>query len=79
MIRYLALLTLVWLLGAPLVVGQEVFDPLDPTDDDAQTGIAVGEAIPPFEAVDQNGKSWTFESLRGPNGAVLVFHRSADW
>jgi hypothetical protein len=34
-------------------------------------GPAVGEAIPAFELVDQEG--------RRPKGLVLVFFRSADW
>ena len=63
---------------APLVAQVE-FDPLDPTDDDEQTGIEVGAKIPDFRAVDQNGKVWGFDDLKGPNGAVLIFHRSADW
>jgi peroxiredoxin len=43
------------------------------------TGPAVGEKIPQFEAVDQSGRRQTFDSLRGPNGLLLLFHRSADW
>lgn len=43
------------------------------------TGPAVGQKIPLFEAVDQNGRRQTFESLKGPNGLLLLFHRSADW
>jgi cytochrome oxidase Cu insertion factor (SCO1/SenC/PrrC family) len=42
-------------------------------------GPAVGHRLPPFEAVDQDGRQRTFESLRGPKGLVLVFFRSADW
>jgi hypothetical protein len=42
-------------------------------------GPAVGEKIPPFEAVDQNGQRRDFASLRGPRGLVLLFFRSADW
>lgn len=45
----------------------------------ATRGPSVGEALPPFEAVDQNGRVQTFESLRGPKGLVLVFFQSADW
>jgi hypothetical protein len=43
------------------------------------TGPAVGSRIPAFEATDQTGKIQTFETLRGPNGLVLEFVRSADW
>ena len=76
-IRFLALLAI--LLMTQAIVAQEDFDPLDPTDDDAQMGIDVGTKIPEFRAVDQNGKVWDFDALKGPKGAVLVFHRSADW
>jgi len=53
--------------------------PVPQTDRNATTGPVVGSRIPPFEAVDQNGKPRTFENLRGPNGLVLLFVRSADW
>jgi cytochrome oxidase Cu insertion factor (SCO1/SenC/PrrC family) len=43
------------------------------------TGPAVGEKIPRFEAVDQSGRRQTFETLKGANGLLLLFHRSADW
>lgn len=69
-------LTLVF--ASPLMA-QEVFDTDDPFDEEMKTGIAVGESIPSFRAIDQNGKSWDFENIKGPNGAVLVFFRSADW
>lgn len=62
-----------------MIRAQEDFDPLDPLDDDAQTGIAVGAKIPDFQAVDQHGKRVDFETLKGTNGAMLLFHRSADW
>lgn len=42
-------------------------------------GPAVGQPLPSFEARDQDGKLRTLESLKGPNGLVLVFFRSADW
>ena len=43
------------------------------------TGPAVGETIPDFAAVDQSGKRRSFADLAGPNGLLLLFHRSADW
>jgi hypothetical protein len=42
-------------------------------------GLAVGEKAPPFSAIDQNGQVQTLETLKGPNGMVLLFFRSADW
>jgi len=44
-----------------------------------KTGPAIGERIPAFEAIDQNGHHQTFETLRGPHGLALLFVRSADW
>jgi hypothetical protein len=49
--------------------------PLPPLD----VGPAIGEAVPRFEAPDQDGRLRTFEDLKGPNGLVLLVVRSADW
>ena len=43
------------------------------------TGPAVGQKVPEFEAVDQSGRTQTFETLKGDKGLLLLFHRSADW
>jgi hypothetical protein len=48
-------------------------------DQTTKTGPAVGQKIPVFQAKDQNGRLQDFESIRGPKGAVILFHRSADW
>jgi len=61
------------------VTAQDVFDEPDPLDDGLVTGVDVGEAIPDFRLPDLNGKLWSFDDLKGPNGAVLLFYRSADW
>jgi hypothetical protein len=42
-------------------------------------GLNVGQKIPPFLAHDQNGHDVSSESLKGANGTVLLFFRSADW
>ena len=42
-------------------------------------GPQVGERIPDFSLPDQNGTVWTHDSIMGPNGAMVLFHRSADW
>jgi hypothetical protein len=44
-----------------------------------QVGPQVGTAVPAFEGVDQFGRSHTLQSVLGPNGAMIVFYRSADW
>ena len=43
------------------------------------SGSEIGERIPDFEAYDQNGNLSTLDDVMGPNGAMVVFHRSADW
>jgi hypothetical protein len=44
-----------------------------------RTGPEVGHPVPAFSAMDQNGRTQTLKSVMGPNGAMLVFFRSADW
>ena len=42
-------------------------------------GPQVGDTVPEFNLADQSGQMRTIESIKGPNGAMLLFHRSADW
>ncbi len=42
-------------------------------------GLAIGERLPDFRAKDQEGKLQDFNSIRGPKGAIIYFHRSAAW
>ena len=42
-------------------------------------GPQVGDRVPDFKLPDQNGQLQTLESVRGPNGSLILFHRSADW
>jgi hypothetical protein len=42
-------------------------------------GPQVGAKAPAFAAHDQFGHEQTNETLRGTNGTVLLFFRSADW
>jgi hypothetical protein len=42
-------------------------------------GLAVGQKAPAFSARDQFGQEQTLDSLKGSNGTVLLFFRSADW
>ena len=44
-----------------------------------KTGPDVGQPVPAFSAQDQEGRNQTLKSIMGPNGAMLVFFRSADW
>ena len=47
--------------------------------DVASLGPQVGEQVPAFSLPDQNGRVRTLDSILGPNGAILLFQRSADW
>jgi hypothetical protein len=42
-------------------------------------GLAVGKKAPAFSVHDQFGRVQTLETLKGVNGTVLLFFRSADW
>ncbi len=42
-------------------------------------GLAVGEKAPDFSIRDQFGRVQTLDSLKGKNGTVFLFFRSADW
>ena len=45
----------------------------------ANLGPQVGEQVPDFQLSDQFGEIHNLESVMGLNGAMLLFHRSADW
>ena len=47
--------------------------------DTSAIGPQVGVVAPAFSGVDQAGRTHTLQSSLGPNGAMLVFFRSADW
>lgn len=42
-------------------------------------GLAVGQKAPNFSAHDEFGNVQTLETLKGANGTILLFFRSADW
>jgi hypothetical protein len=42
-------------------------------------GLAVGQKAPAFSLRDQAGRVQTLDTLKGTNGTVLLFFRSADW
>jgi hypothetical protein len=42
-------------------------------------GLPVGQKAPAFSIRDQFGHEQSNETLKGPNGTVLLFFRSADW
>ena len=42
-------------------------------------GLAAGQKAPDFSVRDQFGRAQTLDTLKGTNGTVLLFFRSADW
>ncbi len=42
-------------------------------------GPQVGERVPDFSLSDQHGRLRTLQSIMGEKGAMILFHRSADW
>jgi hypothetical protein len=42
-------------------------------------GIETGKKAPSFRLKDQFGREQSNNTLRGTNGTVLLFFRSADW
>ena len=55
------------------------FDRPSTSDANATTGPEVGEKIPTFMGIDQYGRTRSFSDIKGPKGALILFHRSADW
>jgi len=49
------------------------------TIDIDELGPQVGERVPDFTLPDQHGSLVSLESILRPNGAILMFYRSADW
>ena len=45
----------------------------------ADYGPPAGRPMPDFQLRDQDGKQHNLKDILGPNGAALVFFRSADW
>ncbi len=43
------------------------------------SGSNVGRKMPSFTAHDQFGREMSSDSLKSPNGTVVLFFRSADW
>lgn len=45
----------------------------------SKLGPQVGATVPDFSLADQQGRTRTLQSVMGPQGAMIVFYRSADW
>jgi len=49
------------------------------TPDFAHLGPAAGSMMPDFRVPDEHGNPHRLKDLLGPNGALILFFRSADW
>ncbi len=71
------LLLTFWLLGGfGILLTAQSTQPLPNVE---RFGPQVGQTVPTFSLVDQQGQARDLPSLMGPNGMMLVFNRSADW
>ena len=77
----IGLLCAMFLSGVPAAAGPNRQTPEVPSaaPDVRTLGPRVGDNVPDFRLPDQHGQIRTLPVLLGPNGAVLVFFRSADW
>ena len=71
-----ALLIPAFVVGLATLPSAQAQAPLPDVD---RFGPQVGETVPDFSLVDQNGRTHDLRSLAGPNGLLLAFSRSADW
>lgn len=62
-----------------LAAGGQGAQPARQTIDVSRLGPQVGEQVPDFDLADQTGRIRNLQSIMGPRGAMVVFHRSADW
>ncbi len=78
-LRILSSLSLLLLAGLimPAPVAAQTLEPSK--IDVSELGPQVDEIVPDFSLMDQNGETWTRDAIMGPNGAMLVFFRSASW
>jgi cytochrome oxidase Cu insertion factor (SCO1/SenC/PrrC family) len=60
-----------------LVAGQE--NPSTDRTVPRSIGLEIGQHVPAFALSDQFGHEQSNETLKGSNGTVLLFFRSADW
>jgi hypothetical protein len=72
-------LTLGLALGGMLALHAQAPAPAKTAADLAKLGPAIGQRVPDFSLVDQHGSRKDLGAVLGPNGAMLVFFRSADW
>ena len=72
-----------WVVSAvlPLVLTAVICPDAAPAQykSEANAILTIGNKIPLLSGTDQFGQERSFENLKGPNGLVILFYRSADW
>ncbi len=77
--RLMVTVTATLIIGLAWMVYAPTSTPTRMRIDVSELGPQVGERVPDFSLPDQNGELLTLNSIMGPKGAMLLFHRSADW
>jgi cytochrome oxidase Cu insertion factor (SCO1/SenC/PrrC family) len=67
------------LFTASLALGATQEGPSTKTAPNPSIGLEVDTPAPAFSLRDQFGREQTNQTLRGTNGTVILFFRSADW
>ena len=80
-IKRIGLITAVALsvFALPATAQENFLTTIPPGSEDMVSGPEIGERIPDFAAYDQNSNLVSLDDVMGPNGAMILFHRSADW
>ena len=73
--RYTPIVAAGLALAAPAATAAQEREPVDLSS----LGPQVGERVPDFALPDQYGRIQTLDSIMGERGAMILFHRSADW
>ena len=72
---YIAIVAAGLALAMPAAPEAQEREPVDVSS----LGPQVGERVPDFALPDQYGRVRTLDSIMGERGAMIVFHRSANW
>lgn len=71
--------TIVFFLGIGMFASEQLPGSNDGARPASSIGREVRSKIPAFELRDQKGQKQSNETLKGTNGTILLFFRSADW
>jgi len=69
----------VFLLGVVMVAGARIPGSKARANSQSAIGLELGSKIPAFRLRDQKDEVQSNETLKGTNGTIMLFFRSADW